>query len=61
MYDFNPEKQNISSIDETWVVEEHLIELFAELFRSHSLLEQKIKLLEGEVQLLRDKIDSLVR
>lgn len=58
MDNFSPEKKN--SLDATWVLEEHLTELFAELFRSQFILEQKIKLLETEIDLLGQKIDSAI-
>lgn len=49
----------ILSEQDTWIIEDHLSELFTDLFRSQYLLEEKIKALEIKVNQLTEKIDSL--
>lgn len=63
MHKFNPEKKRTENcpLEDTWILEEHLTELFSELFRSHFLLEQKIQELQVEIEQLRQKFDFLAR
>lgn len=54
-----PDNKSVANEEETWLIEDHLAELFAEVFQSNILLEQRVNALEAKVEQLQEKLNSL--